>query len=92
VGIEGAPPPPGFDTTRTYVQVVDRRADGFVEFRFSIGDPSLFVEMLLTEAAFDEFCALNGCEDVAVAEATGGGPEIDEWDWTLRDATHRRFK
>jgi phenol/toluene 2-monooxygenase (NADH) P0/A0 len=92
VGIEGAPPPQGFDTTRTFVQVVERRADGFVEFRFSIGDPSLFVEMLLTEPAFEEFCSLNGAELVSGIGEPSADAEDDEWDWTLRDATHRRFK
>jgi phenol hydroxylase P0 protein len=85
VGIEGGHEPVGFDTTRTFVRVVERRPDGFVEFHFSIGEPSLFVEMLLTEAAFEEFCAVNRTELV--------GPESEgDAHWTMRDATHQRFK
>jgi phenol hydroxylase P0 protein len=93
---EGTTPPPGFDTTKTFVQVVERRADGFVEFRFSIGDPALFVEMLLMEAAFEEFCALNGTtllgSPAGRRGANGDEEGDDEWAWTLRDATHQRFK
>ena len=76
----------GFDTARTFVRVIERRPDGFVEFHFSIGDPTLFVEMLLTESAFEEFCSVNHAEPI--------GPlvGIDEWSWTMRDATHRRFE
>ena len=38
---------------------VRERHDGFVEFDFSIGDPQLYVELILTESAFDEFCQAN---------------------------------
>lgn len=67
------------------MRVIERRPDGFVEFHFSIGDPTLFVEMLLTEPAFEEFCSENQTESM-------GPPDIDEWSWTMHDATHRRFE
>ncbi|MDO8361891.1 MAG: phenol hydroxylase subunit [Actinomycetota bacterium] len=92
------PEPTGFDVTRRYVRVIEHRADGFVEFRFSIGDPSLFVEMMLGESAFDEFCSLNHVEllDPVVQSEHEDDPdvdhEIDDWDWTMRDAVHRRFR
>src|SRR5512145_1008380 len=44
---------------RRYVRVCQRRADGFVEFEFAIGDPALAVELMLPEAAFHEFCLTN---------------------------------
>ena len=98
VWIEGMREPVGFDTTRRFVRVVEHRADGFVEFRFSIGDPSLFVEMFLGEAAFAEFCSLNHTEllDPVVHSEFEDEPdddhEVADWDWTLRDAAHRRFR
>lgn len=98
-GIEGiveVPKPTGFDTTRTFVRVVERRPDGFVEFHFAIGDPELFVEMFLTEPAFDELCAHHHAsiiEPVVPDDARGLDREdSDEWHWTMRDATHQRFK
>ncbi len=40
-----------------YVRVTNLNHHGNVEFQFSIGDPSLYLEMVLPPAAFDEFCA-----------------------------------
>ncbi len=39
-----------------YVRVTDRDHRGNVEFQFSISDPSLYLEMILPPAAFDDFC------------------------------------
>lgn len=41
---------------RRYVREIRRLASGVVIFEFAIGDPDTFVEMLLPEAAFREFC------------------------------------
>ena len=101
-GVVEVPAPAGFDTARTFVRVVERRADGFVEFHFAIGEPGLFVEMLLTEAAFAELCAQQHAivlDPIDPAERTDGDgrddpdrDDADEWNWTMRDAaTHRRF-
>jgi phenol hydroxylase P0 protein len=106
MGIEGMPEPRGFDTRRRFVRVVERRPDGFVEFHFSIGDPSLFVEMLLSGPAFDEFCASNAVDVLGPLDAVHDDPlagvvddDTDEVDgavaafaWTVHDATHRRFE
>ena len=92
------PQPIGFDTSRTFVRVVEHRPDGFVEFHFSIGEPSLFVEMFLSEAAFAEFCSLHHAEllDPVVHSEHEDEPdddhEVDDWDWTMRDAAQRRFR
>jgi hypothetical protein len=46
--------------------------------------------MILPAAAFDEFCALNKVVFLDErAQLNVGG---DDWEWTLRDATHQRFK
>ncbi|OYW33663.1 MAG: phenol 2-monooxygenase [Methyloversatilis sp. 12-65-5] len=49
-----------FDPFRKYVRVTGERDDGFVEFNFALGEPSLFAEMMLTRTAFDAFCADQG--------------------------------
>lgn len=51
-----------FDPRRRFVRVTNRRPDGFVEFAFAIGDPELFVELLLRSEAFDDFCRDNQVE------------------------------
>ena len=79
-----------FDPNRKFVHVVELRADGFVEFEFAIGEPELFVEMILPAAAFDEFCALNKVTFLDQATQIKVGTE--DWNWTLRDARNHHFK
>lgn len=82
--------PPPVDVNRKYVRLVERRPDGLVEFEFSISDPALFVEMLLPEAAYEEFCRSN-----RVILLEGSRPESAEdgdFNWSLHEATHQRFR
>lgn len=48
--------PPPVDLSQRSVRVLGRRANGLVEFEFSIGWPELSVELLLTEPDFEAFC------------------------------------
>jgi phenol hydroxylase P0 protein len=50
---------PRFNPAEKFVKVTDLRSDGFVEFEFAIGEPELFVELILPAAMFDEFCRVN---------------------------------
>jgi phenol hydroxylase P0 protein len=70
-------PASGFDATRRYVRVCERRPDGFIEFEFAIGDPALCVELMLPEAAFHEFCLAN---EVIVLDPASPG----QGDWAAR--------
>ncbi len=40
-----------------YVRVTRTDRRGYVEFQYAIGDPALYLEMILPAAAFAEFCA-----------------------------------
>jgi phenol/toluene 2-monooxygenase (NADH) P0/A0 len=51
--------PLAVDTSRRFVRVTERRADGLVAFEFAIGWPELSVDLLLPSAAFAEFCQRN---------------------------------
>ncbi len=42
-----------------YVRVTGTRGNRFVEFDFAIGDPRLYVELLLPFKEFQEFCMAN---------------------------------
>ena len=44
---------------KRYVRVVNRERPGFVEFHFSLDDPTLYLEMILPAKAFTEFCHAN---------------------------------
>ena len=48
-----------FQTLTKYVRVRSAPQARFVEFDFAIGDPSLFVELVLPQDAFARFCADN---------------------------------
>jgi len=72
------------DINRKFVRLIERRSDGLVEFEFAIGEPELFVEMLLPEQAFAEFCQINRVEQLPARV----DPE-HEMAWTLREASRR---
>ena len=82
--------PAVMDTTRRFVRVRGERANGFVEFDFAIGEPEVFLEMILDREAFAEFCATNRVE--MLTDEAGQAAEPSDWDWRLADATGTRFK
>ena len=79
-----------FDPNKKFVRVVALRPNGVVEFDFAVGEPEIFVEMILPATAFDEFCALNNVVflDRRTQLKIGAG----DMDWRLRDAVHERFR
>ena len=93
VAVPAPTEPAPLDTRRRFVRLRRERANGLVEFDFAIGEPELFVELILGRAAFDEFCANQRVEMLpppagdAAAEA-----EASDWEWRLADATGIRFK
>ncbi|MCY1272500.1 Phenol hydroxylase subunit [compost metagenome] len=85
--------PAALDVRKRYVRITGSRGAEFVEFDFAIGEPELFVEMILTYEAFIEFCTAN---EVEVLPPEAGAVEADsdaaQWNWRLADATKVRFK
>lgn len=84
--------PADLDTRKRFVRVTGSRGSNFVEFDFAIGEPELFVEMILTHEAFSEFCSANQVELMPALPEAGNEDEMDQWDWRLADATQVRFK
>ncbi len=59
-----------------WVRVLRTTKNGFVEFEFFVSDKDLCVELILPEAAFQEFCAMNRVrflEGDSNATASAGG-------------------
>jgi phenol hydroxylase P0 protein len=84
---------PPMDATRRFVRLRGERGNGFVEFEFAIGEPELFVELILNRESFEEFCATNKVEVLSpLAAHSSEDGERSEWDWRLADATKTRFK
>lgn len=85
--------PASFDVASRYVRIVNTREDGWVEFEFAIGEPGLFVEMVMPRAQFDEFCAAQKVTPtVGTLEAAAEGSQEHEWDWNLHAAREQRFR
>lgn len=64
---------------RCYVLLRNRRADGFVEFDFSIDDPDLALEMILPRAAFEEFCSANDVIYYSAEEIAAIDSDKQKW-------------
>lgn len=62
-----------------YVRVTDSREDGFVEFDFSLGDPDLYVELILPRPAFEEFCRANAVAFLSDAQAAALDADRRKW-------------
>lgn len=60
-----------------FVRVRRVRESGLVEFDFAIGAPEIFVELVMPQHAFDDFCAANGVVDVT-------NQPLDELDFDVR--------
>jgi phenol/toluene 2-monooxygenase (NADH) P0/A0 len=82
-----------FDPSARFVRVIDARSDGMVAFEFAVGEPALFVELLMPQAQFDAFCAEQAVTPTfgALAMAPDGSAE-HEWDWSLSAARAQHFR
>ncbi len=58
-----------FDVRARYVRITRIRNNELVEFDFAIGEPELFVELILPLKAFEEFCAMNDVHHLSAEEA-----------------------
>lgn len=74
---------PPLDTTRRYVRVRGERR-GLVEFDFAIGEPELFVELMLAPDAFADFCHTQQAIVLDAADPVASD-DADTPDWRLSD-------
>lgn len=58
-----------------YVRVTRTDRRGYVEFQYAIGDPALYLEMILPAAAFAEFCARHQAVRLPALESVVAGTE-----------------
>jgi phenol hydroxylase P0 protein len=65
--------------TRRYVRVTARDAQ-WVAFEFSLGDPALYVELVMRPEQFDAFCAAQGA--IAVPCRLGEALERERGKWS----------
>lgn len=87
---ESQPRPPAsaplkrpFDVSQRYVRLRQRRADGFVEFDFSIGDPRICVELVMREADYRAFCRTHAVEHLNSEDGAALDAEELKWRYGL---------
>jgi phenol hydroxylase P0 protein len=81
-----------FDTTHKFVRVIEAREGGLIEFEFAIGEPELFVELIMPAHAFVEFCEANQVtvlEQVRALKSAGTEEEDDSLAWSLHSARNK---
>ncbi len=71
--------PKTFDELPRYVRVRDVIDDRFVEFDFAIGEPSLYVELVLPKAAFEAFCHHNNVTMMTDEQAAAVDADMEKW-------------
>lgn len=82
-----------FDALVKYVRVRSDANARFVEFDFAIGDPSLFVELILPKAAFASFCTNNKVVLMSAEQERAVDDELEKWRYgeeTLMAKNHYR--
>jgi len=91
--VPNMPATSAFDPAARFVRVIDARADGLVEFEFAVGEPQLFVEMVMPRVQFETFCAQQHVTPThGPLPPAPGGSEENEWDWSLRAARDRQVR
>ncbi len=67
------------DAVKKYVSIRRVIDNKFVEFNFAIGDPTLFVELILPVAAYAEFCQTNDVIEMSAKERQLVDNEAARW-------------
>ncbi len=67
------------DAVKKYVSIRRVIDNKFVEFNFAIGDPTLFVELILPVAAYAEFCEANDVIEMSAEQCQLVESEAARW-------------
>ncbi len=67
------------DQLTKYIRVTGDRNGKFVEFDFAIHDPTLFIELILPQQAFQHFCEINHVIEMTEAQQAWNDAQEDKW-------------
>ena len=84
--------PQPFNPDCKFVRIIETHANGLVEFEFAVGEPELFVELLMAQVAFDEFCVMHGVTPTRGHLVPTPSSDEQEWDWSLRAAREQQVR
>ena len=62
-----------------YIRITSDRDAKFVEFDFAIQDPTLFVELVLPQEAFHNFCETNQVIEMTEEQQAWNDAQEDKW-------------
>jgi phenol hydroxylase P0 protein len=77
---------------KKYVQVLNTRDDGFVEFYFAIDDPSVYAELLLPYKEFIKFCSTNRVNFFTVEQEKIIENELLQWKYGIENVDNKFTK
>ncbi len=69
----------GLDSYVKYIRVRSDENARFVEFDFAIGDPMLFVELIMPKTAFVHFCTANDVVFMTREQQENVDAEMEKW-------------
>lgn len=72
-------PTTSFNELARYVRVRDVIDDRFIAFDFAIGDPGLYVELVLPKKAFESFCKHNNVTLMTDEQAAAVDADMEKW-------------
>lgn len=67
------------DPLTKYIRITGERNAKFVEFDFAIHDPTLFVELVLPQQAFQHFCEINQVLEMTSEQQAWNDAQEDKW-------------
>jgi len=82
-----------FERLVKFIRVRSPEGARFVEFDFAIGDPSLFVELVMPQGAFEHFCRKNDVVHMTDEQMQAVDAEMEKWRYgeeTLMAHNHDR--
>jgi len=82
-----------FERLVKFIRVRSEEGARFVEFDFAIGDPSLFVELVMPQGAFEHFCQKNDVVHMTDEQMQAVDAEMEKWRYgeeTLMAHNHNR--
>ncbi|OUY06216.1 phenol hydroxylase subunit [Acinetobacter populi] len=75
-----------------YIRVTGDRHAKFVEFDFAINDPTLFVELVLPQQAFVDFCQINQVVEMTEQQQQLNDALEDKWRYGIEPTLVRQAR
>ncbi len=68
-----------FDPTKKFVRITGIQQNRLIEFDFSVGEPELYIELVLPFQAFQDFCATNKVQYLTAEQAAAVDYDRLKW-------------